>query len=114
MEMKDFRMSMERIKEEWKEKMEGMGSEEIRWKWTNHRGIKINGNYRGQVRNNQPHGLGEWKGDKFGDRVKGEWKEGQLDGKVAYHWDGGRQEYEIKNGRVHGKLINYFPNGRYL
>ena len=61
--MRDFEREMERKKEEWRKKMEGMEKKKIEWEWTAHGGKKFEGNYEGEVKDGKPHGLGKWKRD---------------------------------------------------
>ena len=47
-----------------------------------------------------------------GDRtIEGEWKDGQLDGKVIEKWKEDSDEYEAKDGKINGKFIRYWNNG---
>ena len=80
--------------------MEGIEKKKIKWQWTANNGSKYNGNYEGQVKDNQPHGLGKWVRDDGKQTVEGEWKDGQLNGKAVVNWsDGDRSEYEAKDGK---------------
>ena len=89
--------------------MEGIEKKEIDWKWRKDKESEYDGKYEGQMENGRPHGLGRWKGVVYdlaeGDTtVEGEWKNGQLHGKVVVNWsDGDCQEYEAKDGKMHGK-----------
>ena len=102
---------MERKKEEWKRKIEGLDKEMIKWKWTSNRGDKWDGTYEGEVKDNQPHGLGKWKGDNGKMKIEGEWKDGHINGKAVQNWSGYRDEYEAKDGKYNGKLIRYYDDG---
>ena len=107
---KDFQKEMLSKKEEWKEKMEGMKKERIKWQWTDNWGTKLDGTYEGEVKNEKPHGQGKWKYDGlFSNKtVEGEWKDGLLHGKaVENNEDGNRDEYEAKEGKYDGKYITY-------
>ena len=106
-QIKDFQREMERKKEEWRGKMEKMEKKKINWEWKDNYGDKRNGKYEGEVKNNKPHGLGKWKNDLNCPRAKGEWKDGQLNGKVVVNWDGIQDEYEAKDGKINGKFIRY-------
>ena len=85
-----------------------MEKEEKVWKlkepWAG--GGKFDGKYVGQLKNGKPHGLGMWKGKLgfYNATVEGEWKEGQLNGKVAENWsNGNRYEYESIDEKYNGK-----------
>ena len=87
--------------------MEGIEKKEIKWEWEG-----MNGNYEGEVKNNQPHGLGKWVKDDGKWTVEGEWKDGQLNGKAVENLSNGdRYEYEAKDGKVNGKFIRYYNDG---
>ena len=66
----------------------------------------MNGTYEGGMKGKKPHGVGRWTRDDGEETVEGEWKDGQLDGKVVQNWSGGdRWEYESKSGMINGKYI---------
>ena len=109
--MKDFSREMERKKEEWKEKVKGMEKKWIKWEWTANNGIKFNGMYAGEVKDEKPHGLGKWKRDGSHWTVEGEWKDGLLDGKAVENNIFGHDEYEAKDGKKNGKFMRYFVDG---
>ena len=84
--------------------------QKIKWQLESRRGSKVNGEYEGEVKNGKPHGLGKWKWKNKG-TVEGEWKNGQLNGKVVYYGNEYRLEYEAKEGKKNGKLIQYKNDG---
>ena len=83
----------------------------IKWDWTANNGIKFNGMYAGEVKDEKPHGLGKWKRDGSHWTVEGEWKDGLLDGKAVENNIFGHDEYEAKDGKKNGKFIRYFDDG---
>ena len=110
----NFQRDMERIKGEWMERNEGMKKVNIRWEETVSDGIKVEGNYEGEAKDDKPHGLGKWKAkDRFNRdlAIEGEWKDGRLKGKVVGHWIWGHEEYEVKEGIKNGKFIQYNHDG---
>ena len=107
-EMRNFGREMERMREEWKMKVE---RKHINWEWKNNWGSRLNGEYKGDLLNNRPHGVGKWRCEGYDKAVEGEWKDGVLDGRAVYYWEGGRIEYEAKVGQYHGKFIRYYKDG---
>ena len=45
--------------------------------------------------------------------MKGEWKNGLLDGKAVQNNADSREEYEAKEGKRNGKCIRYIEDGSY-
>ena len=79
---------------------------EIKWEWEENWGRKFDGTYKGELKDNIPHGIGKWKQDDGNITVEGEWKEGLLNGKAIANWNhGSRYEYEVKDGKLNGKWI---------
>ena len=67
------------------------------------------------MKGKKPHGVGRWTRDDGEETVEGEWKDGKQNGKVVWNrWDGGRYEYEAKEGEYNGKYIRYFKDGSRL
>ena len=94
--------------------MGAMKKNRIKWEWRDNDGEKWNGNYEGEIKNNKPHGVGKWKWEDGDDTVEGEWRDGLLHGRVVENWsDGYREEYEAREGKISGKLVRYYDDGRH-
>ena len=107
MGMRDFEKEMRKTKEEWAKKKKGMEMVKVEWK----RGGD-DGKYEGQVKDQQPHGLGKWEKDGGDWVVEGEWQEGELHGRgIESFSNGGQAEYEAKDGKIDGKFLGYFQTG---
>ena len=74
---------MKIVKAGWEEKWETMEKKNIKWKWTDNWGDKLDGKYEGEVKGDVPHGLGKWKADGCNWTVEGEWEDGLLNGRVV-------------------------------
>ncbi len=69
------------------------------------------GQYRGDVKDDFPHGQGRWISLEGGE-YNGQWKEGQFHGQGTYTWpDGQRYEGTWEEGFPHGEGTMYFPDG---
>ena len=100
---------MERKKEEWAQKARAMEKKRIQWQWEGR-----NGTYEGELKDHKPHGLGKWKQGAHGDAVEGEWKDGLLHGKVVQDHGLYLNQYEAKDGKIDGKYLIYYSDGRRL
>ena len=89
--------------------MEQIKKEKINWKCDS----IGTGTYEGGVKNGMPDGLGRWKADDGENTVEGEWKNGQVNGKVIDKRNGYRVEYEAKNGKKNGKELTSYADGRW-
>ena len=54
---------MKIVKAGWEEKKKTIEKRKIEWEWTDHIGLKWDGEYEGEVKGGVPHGLGKWKED---------------------------------------------------
>ena len=99
------------MKKTWTESIEKIGKK-IKWGWIDNWGQKYNGEYQGSIENGKPNGFGRWKGNMSNNTIEGQWKDGQLHGKVVENSFGFREEYEVKNRKRNGKCIKCLKDGR--
>ena len=99
-EMRHFQREMEKTKKAWRERKKLIEKRTIKWNYE-----QYDGHYEREAKGGVPHGLGKWK-RKGNHTIEGEWKDGQIYGKVAENLSSGyRVEYEIKDGQRNGKYI---------
>ena len=92
---------------------------ETLYKWETASGIQWEGfgdkeihrQYKGEVENGKPNGLGIMI-SPYRDKYVGEWKDGKYHGKGTWTLPGGvKYEGEWKDGEKHGQGTYTFPNG---
>ena len=93
------------------------GKQKIDWDFEDNWGRVFEGTYRGEVVNKKPHGLGCWtRNYSYMHQnlvIEGEWRNGKLHGKAIKIDANGRQQCEMKNGKMDGRCILQKENGDY-
>ena len=110
--MRKFEEEMKLFKEQNKMKFEAITKGKIKWKYTNTEGLKCDGEYEGQLRFGRPNGLGRFTSFEGNWKIEGEWRDGRLHGKtIQYSPEGDEIMYKKKDGKLNGSFIWYNPNG---
>ena len=113
--IREFKEEMGDWKEEFRRRMQAAEKVNMKWECRGNEGQLLRGEYKGEVREGKPDGVGRFLHSNRKWKIEGEWEDGRLHGHaIKFDPNGDRLEYQVSEGRNDGQSIKYNRDGSHV